>query len=55
LKWLLDDGVAKSVSVEASFDDDNDSGVIIEIEITKPDDTENRFKFFWDQQQLKRA
>ena len=55
LKWMLDDGVAKTVEIEAEFDDNRDNGIILRIDITRPDDTENRFNFVWDQQEIKRA
>ena len=55
LKWMIEDGVAKSVSSVASFDENGNSAIILAIQIEKPDGTQNRFKVFWDEQDLKRA
>lgn len=53
LKWLIDDGVASTISVAAAYDANGFlQGDII---ILKPDGTETRFQVNWDQQELKGA
>lgn len=53
LKWMIDDGVAKKVTTSAAFD--SLGRLQLKIQITRPDGTENRYGFAWDQQGLKRA
>jgi phage gp46-like protein len=53
LQWLLDDGVAASISVEASLVEN--SGVLIQLSITKPLGENDRYSLIWDGQDLKRA
>ena len=52
LEWLIEDGAAKSVETEASFE----SGKLrLDITIQKPDGDENRFGFIWNEQEIRRA
>lgn len=55
LQWMIDDGVAVSISANAEFDQNSSSSILLAIEIEKPDDQKNRFKFFWDNQIIKRS
>ena len=53
LEWLLDDGVASTISVVASYN--SDGQLEAELIITKPDGNQSRFQTNWDQQELKGA
>lgn len=54
LQWMLDDGVAKSISVTASFDEYK--RMILAISITKPEDNQaSEFGFIWDGQDVRRT
>lgn len=53
LAWLIEDGVASDISVNASYP--KIGQLLIEIEITKPSGNNSRFGFIWDGQQLKRG
>ncbi len=52
LAWMIQDSLAKSISVSASRDELN--RLILEISITKPNEEKNRFGFLWDGQDVKR-
>ena len=53
LDWMIEDGVAESVSVVATRNGSN--GVSLDVSILRPDDEgSNRFSLFWDGQKLKR-
>ncbi len=55
LEWMIEDGVAKSISATASFRDDLGVGYWdIDILIAKPDGDTFRFRVLWDKQALKR-
>ena len=53
LDWMLEDGVASTISVAASYD--SDGQLVGEIIITRPTGTESRFQVNWDEQELKGA
>lgn len=53
LAWLVEDGVAVSVSATATYN--AFKNLIIAIVITKPAGTKSRFQVFWDKQQLVRG
>lgn len=53
LQWFVEDGIAKSVEVSASYP--QAGFTLIEIKITKPDGEVYAFKTLWDGQRLKRA
>lgn len=54
LNWMIEDGVATSIDVNASYDEFNRA--IVAININRPQgDEPNRFDFFWNQQDLLRA
>jgi len=51
LQWMVEDGVAKTVSVTSDF---SDTGVqMLDIEITKPDNSVIRISQVWDGQEAK--
>lgn len=51
LQWLLDDGVATNVAVTVSRVDTYK--VQINVVVTEPSGSENKYSFFWDQQEQK--
>ncbi len=53
LNWMIEDGVAASITALAAFDSRSSS--ITRIVITRPDGEESRFDLFWDEQELLRA
>lgn len=55
LNWLLEDGVASSIEVEASFVGDAPAGQWqLDIVIVKPPGRQSRFQVLWEQQELRR-
>ncbi len=55
LEWMIEDGIATSVSAVASFRDDLGAGYWdLEVLIKKPEGTTSRFQVLWDKQALKR-
>ena len=52
LDWMIEDGVADSVTVVSSYDDAGQ--LIAEIEISKPAGNTSRFLSNWDAQELRR-
>jgi len=53
LQWMIEDGIAQSVSVVSSY---NDRGHLVNVvEITRPDGGKESFSFIWDGQELKRG
>lgn len=53
LQWLIDDGVASSVTAIATYN--SFKNLIIQIEIVKPSGKKSRFQVLWDKQQLVRG
>ena len=53
LEWMINDGVAKSVSVIAAFDDNSSATMAIEIE--RPSGDTDRFSANWDAQKILRS
>lgn len=53
LKWLIDDGVAASITVSAIYDSNNQ--LVADIDIQKPSGRSSRFQLLWDKQELKAA
>ncbi len=53
LNWLIDDGVAATIEVSASYDENNQ--LVAAIEITKPKGRTSRYQLLWDKQELKAA
>lgn len=53
LQWLIDDGVAASVTAVATYN--SFKNLIIDIQIVKPSGNKSRFKVLWDKQQLVRG
>lgn len=45
LKWLIDDGVAKSVSVDVQRNELNENGIDIEVKIEKPSGDREEFRW----------
>jgi phage gp46-like protein len=54
-QWMVEDGVASVVNVEASIDESNSQRTNVEIEIVRPTGESDRFGVIWDAQELKRA
>lgn len=53
LNWMIEDGVAQTITVTASYDE---NGFLIgDIIIARPEGNESRFQVNWDQQALKGA
>lgn len=53
LQWLLDDGIASQVTVEAEFQGDVSEGRwALGVRITRPSGDVARFKALWDSQKL---
>lgn len=56
LQWLIEDGVVQTISVTASFDDDELSGAWnLEISLLRPAGNESRFAVVWNQQEIRRG
>ena len=53
LQWLIDDGIAASVTVSASYDDNK--SLILGIEILRKTGSDVAFNYVWDGQDLARA
>lgn len=53
LQWMIDDGIVKSIDVQASYP--QAERVLIAIQATKPDGEIYAFKMLWDGQSAKRA
>lgn len=53
LNWLIEDGVAASIEVTSSYDENNQ--LIAAIVVSKPKGRTSRFQLLWDKQQLKAA
>lgn len=54
LAWMLEDGVASSISVEAAINEDNAKQIDHVIQISRPTGETDRFGIIWDEQELKR-
>lgn len=54
LAWMIEDGVATAIEVEASINENNPSQSDISVEITRPTGETDRFGLIWDEQSLKR-
>lgn len=53
LNWMIEDGIAKSTSVQVTYP--RPGFTLIEVSITKPDGSIYAFKQLWDGQRLMRA
>ena len=53
LQWMIDDGVAKSIAVQASYP--QPVFILLNVPIEKPDGQIYAFKTLWDNQSFKRA
>jgi len=54
LRWMEEDGVASSVTVECGIDDEK--RILLTIRIQRPDRTEpEKYGLIWDAQEIKRA
>jgi phage gp46-like protein len=53
LNWLIEDGVAETIEVSASYDEDNQ--LVAAITIKKPKGRTSRYQLLWDKQELKVA
>lgn len=54
LNWLIEDGVATSITATANFIDGMSNAWSLEIAIQKPPGRESRYQVLWDKQELKR-
>lgn len=55
LNWLIEDGVASSITATASFTEGTSNAWQIEIAIQKPSGRTSRYQLIWDKQELKRV
>lgn len=53
LNWLIEDGVADSISVSAEYNDS--MHLVMQIDIVKPKGRTSRFQVLWDKQELRRG
>lgn len=53
LNWLIEDGVAASIEVTSSYDENNQ--LVAAIVVSKPKGRTSRFQLLWDKQKLKAA
>lgn len=53
LNWLIEDGVAASIEVTSSYDENNQ--LIAALLIFRPGGRQSRFQMLWDKQELKAA
>lgn len=53
LDWMIDDNVANTVDVASEYNDDN--FLIINVDISRPEQENSRFSIVWDKQQIRRA
>ena len=53
LNWMIEDGLADEIIINSEYNDIKQ--LIINIEITKPDDETIRFSVLWDEQQIRRS
>lgn len=53
LNWLIEDGVAASIEVTSSYDENNQ--LVAALLIFRPGGRQSRFQMLWDKQELKAA
>jgi phage gp46-like protein len=51
LNWLIEDGVAASIEVTSSYDENNQ--LVAALTVIKPGGRQSRFQMLWDKQELK--
>ncbi len=52
LQWLIEDVIADSFTVTASYDSSN--FLLLDIKILRPDESESRYGIVWDSQKIRR-
>lgn len=52
LQWMLEDGVARSITVTSSYDENNI--LIAETTIERPNEDQTRFQINWEAQEVRR-
>jgi len=56
LAWLIEDGIASTVSAVASFEGDVSAGKWrLDVSITKPNGTQSKYQVLWDEQKIIRG
>lgn len=53
LDWMIEDNVSNLIEVSAEYDDNK--FLILNINISRPDQENSRFSVFWDEQKIKRG
>lgn len=53
LVWMLEDGLASAIIVQSEYN--SSKQLIINIEITRPEEESERFSVLWDEQKLRRS
>tara|TARA_R110000803_G_scaffold162194_1_gene225802 strand:+ start:15212 stop:15664 length:453 start_codon:yes stop_codon:yes gene_type:complete len=53
LTWMLEDGVASDITVQSSYDDNNQAIPIVEI--SRPGSESVRYQVLWESQEIRRA
>ncbi len=52
LDWMQEDGIAGEIAISSEYNEENH--LITSIEISRPDETVERFSVLWDEQELRR-
>lgn len=53
LEWMIEDGLADAIIIQSEYNESKQ--LIINIEITRPDEDTERFSVLWDEQELRRS
>lgn len=53
LDWMIEDGLADAIIINSEYNESKQ--LIINIEITRPDEDTERFSVLWDEQELRRS
>lgn len=53
LQWMIEDGLADEIIVESEYNENKH--LIINIQITRPDEEDERYSVLWDEQILRRT
>lgn len=52
LQWMIEDALADAIIIESEYNDNKQ--LIINIEITRPDEEDERYSVLWDNQEIRR-
>lgn len=53
LEWMIEDALADAIIIQSEYNDNKQ--LIINIEITRPDENDIRFSVLWDEQEIRRS